>query len=314
MGGGDKEKTGNPFYIQSVKGRLDALCALSLFPVVVCFAAFTRPVIYRITGGMVGGDFKDVLGGGKEDVSLGQPCKKFGWLNNAQFTVTCDNKSLDIHSILAVVWLVLFSTQILFIKFNFRGFHKKVGKYGMPIAFMNALGMMQFAAYDFFYPMEYTSRPAVFTPFMWFLSVEMILYLRESYNCLQVHDIAGHSLWMYRAFVKSFSTPVMRFYPMVLRYFFGTQCAELNKHKGVFAAMTIAAFFITLLSYLANLVTLKNPNDAFMRTTFIKSFVTLLVEIAMAYKSGSFIYGMYNCWKVGPDNFDRSFAWSGPEL
>jgi len=312
---GDKDKiVNNPFYLKTQKERLNVLCNLSLIPIVVCFLAFTRPAIYRMTKGMVGGTFKDVLGGGKENVELGQPCKRFGWLNNAQFTVTCDNRSLDIHAVLAIIWLVLFSVQVLFIKYNFRAFHKKMGVIGMPLAFLNAFGMMQFAAYDFFFPMEYTSRPSVFTPFMWFLSVEMILYLKEAYNALKTHDADAHAIWMYRAFVKSFSTPVMRFYPMFLRYFFGTQCADLNKHKGVFAAMTVAAIAITILSYIANLFCLKEPMDKFMRTTLIKSAVTILVEVVMAWNSGSFIYGMFNCWRVGPDNFDPSFAWKGAEL
>jgi len=312
---GDKDKlVNNPLYLKNVQDRLNVLCNLSLFPVAVCFLAFTRPVIYRLSGGLKGGDFVDVGSGNKEHVSIGQPCKRFGWINNAQFTVTCDNRSLDIHAVLACVWLVLFSVQIFAIKYNFRGFHKQVGKFGMPIAFLNAFGMMQFAAYDFFFPMEYTSRPAVFTPFMWFLSVEMILYLKESYMALQKHDIGMHSLWMYRAFVKSFSTPVMRFYPMALRYAFGTECANLNKHKGVFAAMTVAAVFISALSYIANLYCLKQPMDKFMRTTFIKTAVTILVEVILAANSGSFIYGMFKCWSVGADNFDPSFAWKSAEL
>lgn len=309
---GDKDKIKkNPFRLTTQKARLDALCTLALFPVVVCFAAFTRPVIYRITGGLHGGTFKDVLHKGNENVDVGQPCKRQGWLNNAMFVVTCDNTSLDIHSVLAVTWLFLFTMQIFFIKYNFRGFHKAVGKYGMPIAFVNALGMMQFAAYDFFYPMEYTTRPAAFTPFMWFLSVEMILYLKSSYDALQNHDITMHSLWMYRAFCKSFSTPVMRFYPMVLRYFFGTQCAALNGEKAVFAAMTVAAFFISGLSYIANLLVLEQPMDKFMKTTFIKSGVTLLIDLIFASSKGMFITGMYTCWKVGPENFDPSMAFGG---
>lgn len=309
---GDKDKIKkNPFRLTTQKARLDALCTLALFPVVVCFAAFTRPVIYRITGGLHGGTFKDVLHKGNENVDVGQPCKRQGWLNNAMFVVTCDNTSLDIHSVLAVTWLFLFTMQIFFIKYNFRGFHKAVGKYGMPIAFVNALGMMQFAAYDFFYPMEYTTRPAAFTPFMWFLSVEMILYLKSSYDALQNHDITMHSLWMYRAFCKSFSTPVMRFYPMVLRYFFGTQCAALNGEKAVFAAMTVAAFFISGLSYIANLLVLEQPMDKFMKTTFIKSGVTLLIDLIFASSKGMFITGMYTCWKVGPENFNPSMAFGG---
>lgn len=309
---GDKDKIKkNPFRLTTQKARLDALCTLALFPVVVCFAAFTRPVIYRITGGLHGGTFKDVLHKGNENVDVGQPCKRQGWLNNAMFVVTCDNTSLDIHSVLAVTWLFLFTMQIFFIKYNFRGFHKAVGKYGMPIAFVNALGMMQFAAYDFFYPMEYTTRPAAFTPFMWFLSVEMILYLKSSYDALQNHDITMHSLWMYRAFCKSFSTPVMRFYPMVLRYFFGTQCAALNGEKAVFAAMTVAAFFISGLSYIANLLVLEQPMDKFMKTTFIKSGVTLLIDLIFASSKGMFITGMYTCWKVGPENFHPSMAFGG---
>jgi len=306
MGDKSKIKT-NPFRLPTVKARLDALCILALFPVVVCFAAFTRPVIYRITGGLHGGTFKDVLHK-TEDVDVGRPCKRQGWLNNAMFVVTCDNTSLDIHSVLAVTWLLLFTTQIFFIKYNFRKFHKQLGKFGMPIAFVNALGMMQFAAYDFFYPMEYTTRPAAFTPFMWFLSVEMILYLKSSYDALQSHDIQMHSLWMYRAFCKSFSTPVMRFYPMVLRYFFGTQCATLNGEKAVFAAMSVAAVFITGLSYIANVLVLEQPMDKFMKTTIIKSAITLLIDLVFASSKGMFITGMYTCWKVGPENFNSSMS------
>lgn len=308
----DKAKGGNPHYIETTQGRLNALCNLSLFPVVVCFLAFTRPTIYRFTNFLVSGgggvNFKDVVHKA-EDVHINPECKKFGWLNNALWTVTCDSRSLDIHAILAVGWLVLFSTQVICIKYNFRAFHKAVGKYGMPFAVINAFGMMQFAMYDFFYPMENTARPAVFTPFMWYLSVEMIMYLKASADALKTHDITMHAMWMYRAFVKSFATPAMRFYPLVLRYFFGTQCSALNSHKAVFAAMSVGVVFISILSYLANLYCLKEPMDKFMRTTFIKSGVTILVEVVLAYKSGSFIWGMYHCYKVGPENFSPEFAW-----
>lgn len=309
---GDKDKVvANPYYIPTQKGRLDALCNLAMFPAVVCFMAFTRPTLYRFFG--IGGTFKDVLHG-KEDVVVTTECAKFAWLNNSQFTVTCDNRSLDIHSVLAVMWLVIFTAQALAIKYNFRAFHKKFGAIGLPLAAVNVFGMMQFAAYDFFYPMPDTPRPAIFTPFMWFLSVEILTFVKESYTALKSHDVDAHALWMYRAFVKSFSTPVMRFYPMVLRYAFGTTCVNLNGGKLVFASMTLAAVFISTLSYVANLFCLKEPHDKFLKTTLIKSGVTVVIEIVLAAWQGSFVYGSYQCWKVGPENFDTSFAWTHSEL
>lgn len=99
------------------------------------------------------------------------------------------------------------------------------------------------------------------------------------------------------------------FYPLVLRYFFGTRCYRLNRSKAVFAAGAISMVLNAFLSYVANRKVLKEPKkDTFMKILFIKAIVVVVLEFVVSYKKGPFIYGMYTCWKVGPDNFDPSFA------
>jgi hypothetical protein len=296
------ETVTNPYRAETQKDRLDAIVNLSLLPCLICFLAFTRPVLYRSFG--IGGKFVDVVRG-KEDVVITKVCKKFSWLNNADFTVTCDHKPLDIHAIFACAWLVLFTVQALFIKYKFRAYHKMVGQFGMVIATINVLGMIQLSVYDWFYPMEGTARPVLFTPFMWTLSVQMMIYIKNSYEALQKHDVEMHALWMYRAFISSFSTPVIRFYPLVLRYFFGTHCAELNKHKAVIGSMFIALVgCITPLSWFANRKVLKEPMDFFMKTIIFKSTLSAVVECWYAYSRGFFVTSMLQCYMLGHDNYD----------
>jgi hypothetical protein len=287
-----------------MKGRLDGLVNLSLLPILICFLAFTRPVLYRTLG--IGGRFVDVIRG-EEDVVITKVCKKFSWLNNADFKVTCDHKPLDLHAWFACAWLVLFTVQALFIKYKFRAYHKMVGRFGMVIAAINVLGMIQLSVYDYFYPMEGTARPKAFTPFMWSLSAQMLMYLKNSYEALQEHDVEMHALWMYRAFISSFSTPVIRFYPLVLRYFFGTRCTEINRHKAVIGSMCIALVgAIAPLCWFANRKVLKEPMDSFMRTIIFKGMAAILVECCYARRRGFFFTSMLKCYSLGADNYDPS--------
>jgi hypothetical protein len=298
----DKPETvTNPWRAKTQQARLDVIVNLALGPCLICFLAFTRPVLYRAFG--IGGKFVDVVHG-VEDVVITKKCPKFAWLNNADFKVTCDHRPLDIHGVLAVAWLILFTAQCLMIKFRFRAFHKLVGKGGMWIALVNIMGMLFLSVYDVFYPMEDTSRPRIFNLFMWNLTAQMFIYLKSSYEALQKHDIEMHALWMFRAFVKSFTTPVMRFYPLVLRYFFGTKCSELNREKAVMGSVGICLLFIVPLSWFSNVYVLKEPMDKYMKSTIGMAVVTLCLEAVWFYHKGFYITGMFQCHRYGADNYD----------
>merc|ERR1712048_689213 len=101
---------------------------------------------------------------------------------------------------------------------------------------------------------------------------------KASYDALKKKEYDVHALWMFRAFVETFSTPVIRFYPLVLRYWFGTECVKLNDEKVVIAAATIALTMVTFYHYQANKMFFKQPIDSFMKVALMKLFVLLLVE------------------------------------
>jgi len=85
----------------------------------------------------------------------------------------CNNRPLDIHATLAMMWLTLFTIQTLAIKFQFHTIHKLVGKYIGIIALINVGGMLQMSVYDILVPMV-TERPKIFTPFM-FMTAWIVL-------------------------------------------------------------------------------------------------------------------------------------------
>merc|ERR1712048_869533 len=143
---------------------------LSVVPVLICFLAFTRSLIYRFWE--IGDKF---VGFGNAEFKIEKKCEGYGWLNNASFKVTCDNRSLDIHALAALAWLFIFALQVFFIAFRnlskiFRNSHKTIGWLGFAIAIMNIIGMIVLATVDLIYPMDGSKRPPTFTPFMWMIA------------------------------------------------------------------------------------------------------------------------------------------------
>lgn len=275
--------------------RVSYLTNLSLIPCLICYLAFTRPAIYRFLP-----SYKpDEL----EGVDL--RCPTFGWLNNASVRMTCGNRSLDIHATLAISWLTLFTAQAVLQFFGARDLHRKVGKYLGPVALINVLGMLQLSVYDVLVPMV-TERPWIFTPFMFATAWIVLGCLFMSWKGLKAKpiDIDAHSLWMVRAFLMSFTTPVIRFYPIVLRYIFSTECIKTQAalDTWVIGSMTVASTFTLYLFYLANKAALKNPIDKFFLFFAAFEVCALLIDAKQTYDMGFFYSHMYTCWKHGPDH------------
>ncbi|KAG7355048.1 hypothetical protein IV203_004404 [Nitzschia inconspicua] len=158
---------------------------------------------------------------------------------------TCDHKPLDFHAKFALRWLTTFAIQVglLTVGRKIASYHKYFGRLGMIGAFGNAGGMFWLAIYDLLYPMKNTDRPSDFTPFMFLVAVKLTLCLSFSLHALlqkQQQDIEQHMIWMFRGFITSFTTPVIRFYPMVLRKIAGKECFDMHRDKMVMGAMFVS--------------------------------------------------------------------------
>jgi len=284
--------------LPTLKARIAYLTNVSLMPCLICYLAFTRSFIYRYFG------HPATLQG------VSMECSKFGWLNNASIRMTCNNRPLDIHATLALAWLSLFSVQALLQKFNLWEAHKKVGKYLGFIAVINVVGMLQLATYDIISPMV-TERPPVFTPFMFGTAIIMIWCLYESYQGLAStpRDVDRHIMWITRAFLMSFTTPVIRFYPIVLRYIFSTKCIKQQEalDTWVIGSMTVSCALSLYLFYLVNKACLDEPFDIFLNGFIAFTGVAIVIDFVQTFNKGTFIGHMYKCWKdgnAGPTIFD----------
>ena len=105
---------------------------------------------------------------------------------------------------------------------------------------------------------------------MWFICFETLYCLYKGMVAIQEKKFDEHSLWIFRAFIKTFSTPLIRFYPLVLRYFFGTDCMAKNQHSFVISAMTVAGFICTYFYYLSNKYAPETMWDSFMKFALVK--------------------------------------------
>jgi hypothetical protein len=274
--------------LPTTDARNQYLTSLCLMPCLICFLAFTRPFIYRFFWRPAEMD----------GISL--KCSKFGWLNNASVRITCDNRPLDIHATLAISWLVLFSVQTITKKFRWKEVHKFIGWTFGFMAAINVVGMLQFAIYDIVSPMK-TERPPVFTPFMFMTAVIISWCLYESYQGIIAKNFDHHGLWMARAFLMSFTTPVIRFYPIVLRYIFSTACIkdEQALDTWVLGSMTVASSFTLYLFYLANRACRDETFDNFLWMFIAFEAVALIMDGYQTYHKGTFFGHMYRCWKNG---------------
>jgi hypothetical protein len=114
-------------------------------------------------------------------------------------------------------------------------------------------------------------------------------------------DLDQHILWIVRAFFVSFTTPIIRFYPIVLRHIFSTECVKQkeNLETSVIGATTVAVLFCTYLNWLANKAYLKEPVDLFFM--FFSAFTTfvVVVDVQQTLTKGFFFWNMYKCHRDG---------------
>lgn len=117
-------------------------------------------------------------------------------------------------------------------------------------------------------------------------------------------DIDAHSLWMVRAFLMSFTTPVIRFYPIVLRYIFSTACIKTQAalDTWVIGSMTVAATITLYLFFLANKACLKNPYDTFFWGFVAFEVGCLVIDAKQTFDQGFFFTHMYTCFRHGADH------------
>lgn len=260
--------------------RKNYLLSLSVMPIVVCVLAFARSAIYRIT-------------------YTPSHCKSFGWYSSSSAEFQCDYKPLDIHATLALLWLAVFAIQVSLIGALGKPlWHRFFGRIGLVIAFANAIGMIYLAYKDVTDPMKKTDRPKDFTPFMFLVAFKVSACLAISVRCLysKGRDIEGHMLWMFRTFVCSFTTPVIRFYPMVLRMLAGKNCFEANRDRFVMGAMFVSEMTCIVLYSLAQKQTRTTFWDGFMKLQFLTFLLATANEARFAWTHGLFIGGMAQCF------------------
>ena len=282
--------------------RINYLVNVSIMPCLICFLAFTRSVIWRF--------FKEpppVFEG------VDMTCSKFGWLNNASIRMTCNNRPLDIHATLAFLWLTLYTVQTMFQKFGMKKAHRVVGKFGFILAILNVFGMVLLATYDIFYPME-TERPPEFTWFMFMTAaiilyciIRSLLYVNFVPNLITSkkypRDVEKHALWMCRAFLMSFTTPVIRFYPLILRYIFSTECIKKEESltTWVLGSMIVASTLTLVIFWLVNrnLMENKEPVDWFFMGFVGFEVMAIIIYMLQSFRDGIFIVHMAECWERG---------------
>lgn len=252
------------------------LLRLSKLPVLICVVSFARSVVYRLT-------YKP------------PECSSFGWFSSSSGEFNCDHKPLDFHATLALLWLATFSIQVLLLDFGYNKMHRLFGKIGFVIAILNAGGMFWLAIHDTYHPMEKTDRPADFTPFMFLVAVKLTACLVLAMKAIADTDYEAHMLWIFRGFLTSFTTPVIRFYPAVLRHLAGDDCFQEHRHKFVMGAMFVAELTCVLFYSLAQRNVKKDFWDLFMKMQVVTFVAAAFTELRFIEDHGTFITGMTKC-------------------
>eukprot|EP00934_Nitzschia_sp_Nitz4_P007366 Nitzschia sp. Nitz4//scaffold20_size174350//16316//17167//NITZ4_002078-RA/size174350-processed-gene-0.85-mRNA-1//-1//CDS//3329541737//7356//frame0 len=269
----------NSLYLEKHRDRKNFLLSLSFTPILICVLAFARSAVYRI-------------------MYTPPECSRFGWFSSSSGEFTCDHKPLDFHATLALAWLGVFSLQVALMAFGQNRLHKLFGKVGFAIAFLNAGGMFWLAIHDTLHPMEKTDRPSDFTPFMFLVAVKLTLCLIFAVAAVvskTYYDIENHFIWIFRGFITSFTTPVIRFYPAVLRHLAGQDCFEANRGKFVMGAMFVSELTCVVLYSLAQLRTRREFWDTFMKLQVLTFLAAAVKEYQFAEDHGLFISGMIGC-------------------
>ena len=249
-------------------------------PILICILAFARSAYYRVT-------YKP------------PECQSFGWFSSSSGEFQCDHKPLDLHASLALIWLAIFSTQVVLLYAGFNQAHRLFGKLGFVGAFANALGMFWLAIQEAFYnPMERTDRPSDFTPFMFLVAVKLTVCLGFAVAAVMDsnnRNIEEHMLWIYRGFITSFTTPVIRFYPAVLRHLIGDDCFQDNRDKFVMGAMFVSELVCAIVYSMVQLRTRKVFWDVFMKVQALTFVAALVKEVEFVARNGTFVGGMVMC-------------------
>ncbi|KAG7359094.1 hypothetical protein IV203_015683 [Nitzschia inconspicua] len=277
-----KVEASNPDMLPKHRERKLYLLKLSYIPVAICVIAFARSAFYRLIR------------------YHPDNCRRFGWYTSSSGEFTCDHKPLDFHAKFALLWLTIFAIQVglLTVGGKIASYHKYFGRLGMIGAFGNAGGMFWLAIYDLLYPMKDTDRPSDFTPFMFLVAVKLTLCLFFSLHALlqkPQRDIEQHMIWMFRGFITSFTTPVIRFYPMVLRKIAGKECFDMHRDKMVMGAMFVSELCSVVIYYMAQKKTQTKFWDTFMKLQVLTFAFVTLKELVFAAKHGTFISGMAQC-------------------
>ena len=95
---------------------------------------------------------------------------------------------------------------------------------------------------------------------------------------------------MIRAFLISFTTPVIRFYPIIMRYIFSTECIKQKEalDTWVIGSMAVAATFTLYLFWLVNKACLKEPVDLFLKGFIAFEICCILIDMQQTATRGFF--------------------------
>lgn len=225
-------------------------------------------------------------------------CKRFGWYASGSAKVSCDHKALDIHGVSALGWLTVYAIQIVLLAIHKGKWHKYFGYLGAIVAFINVGGIFWFTIDSIVNPMKETNRPKDFTPFMILIGVEVATCIWMSFYALFIKakkDIDQHMIWICRAFMISFTTPIMRFYPLIVRLVFGWGCFEAHKKKFVIEAGFVSGVTCFILHFLTQRYTQRKFFDIFMVVQILFLFPVTTKQITYSSEHGSFLVGMVQC-------------------
>ena len=269
----------NPHMLPTLQQRKNFLLKMSYMPVAVCFISFGKAAVNRILS------FHN------------NKCQKFGWYSSANGDVICDHKLMDFHAITALMWLAIFVIQVLVLIWKKPKWHKYFGRLGMVGAFVTVGGMFWIAIQDMFHPIEDTDRPPHFTKFMVIVAATMMIFLIMSTYALmkKKRDIDQHMIWIFRSFVTSFSTPMVRLYPLLLRVALGQSCLDMNRHRIAIESVFVSKLTIVLVYVIAQRYTQPKFWDMYMKFQFVTMMLSIFENFRYASEHGSFLSGMVQC-------------------
>jgi hypothetical protein len=269
----------NVHMLPKYRDRQQYMLSLAVVPIAVCVMAFARSAVYRLT-------------------LLPAECRSFGWYSSSSGDFQCDYPALDLHATAALAWLAIFAIQVTLLLLGKPSWHRSLGKLGLVGAFWNAGGMFWLAYQDTVNPMPKTDRPSDFTPFMFLVAFKLTVCLvLSTYSLMKKknRDVEGHMVWMFRGFITSFTTPVIRFYPMVLRLLTGDDCFDRHRDKFVMGAMFVSELVSVTVYTLMQRKTQPVFWDTFMKLQVVTFLFALVNELRFASTHGMFVTGMVEC-------------------